>query len=311
MSTVTAVIVHHANLHDTFACVASLVTGDRVPENIIVVDNSEADFDISEFNIPFQRVGEKEFELSFAYNACAPPYSVKWLQTKNNGYAAALNVGIKKANADFYWLLNNDVTVAKDALKNLVNYAVQNTSKRLGVAGCKVMFHDRPNVINAVGGKFNRWKGGGYNIGANQVDERQFDKNDVDIDYAYGAAMFVSKRFVEEVGLLDESYFLYFEELDWTTRGNKKGFATGFCSSCVVYHKQGATTGKKIKQAHQTSDTAHWHYRNLIRFYRKHYPALLFVPYARLGGLVVKRLLQGRNAEAKLILKTMLGATRS
>ena len=310
MPSVTAIVVHHANIQDTFECVASLVSAERVPDEVIVVDNSEAEFDAKEFNIPFKRSDSGRLELSFSPNACAPAYRVNWLQTKNNGYAAALNTGIKNSQSDFYWLLNNDLVVESNALKNLLEYAARNASKRLGVIGCKVMFSEQRNVINAVGGKFNKWTGGGYNVGSRQTDEKQFDTGDVDIDYAYGAAMFVSSEYVRVVGSLDESYFLYFEELDWTVRGKEKGFTTGYCPSCVVFHKQGASTGKKIKQAHRTDDTARWHYTNLVRFYRKHHPTLLFVPYLRLSVLAFKRLLQGRTGEAKLILKTMVGVTR-
>jgi GT2 family glycosyltransferase len=301
MSRVAVVIVHHANPADTFACVESLLMGTRVPDKLIVVDNGN---DAIDFTGTFEIVSNENGLVGLRHITTG--HQIDWLKADNRGYAAALNDGIRslqKHNVDYFWLLNNDLAAEPDALQRLIEFADVNKNKRLGLIGCKVKFYDRRDTLNAVGGRFFIWKAGGYNIGANQKDNGQFDNNNVHIDYPYGAAMLTSAAFINDIGLLDESYFLYFEELDWTVRGKRKGYQVGYCSACVVYHKQGASTGKQIKQAHTNAGTVNYQYGNLTTFYRKHYPLLLPIAYARLLALAAKRFSQNRSDEAKQILR--------
>jgi GT2 family glycosyltransferase len=71
------------------------------------------------------------------------------------------------------------------------------------------------------------------------------------VDYAIGASLLASREFVEDVGLMNEEYFLYYEELDWSIQGEKKGWGTFNCNKCSVLHKQGKTTqtGERYKNA--------------------------------------------------------------
>ena len=93
------------------------------------------------------------------------------------------------------------------------------------------------------------------------------------MDYVVGAAMLVSRRFIEEVGPMDASYFLYSEEHDWAHRGRQRGFALGWAPRSIVFHKHGATIGTSPGGGSNLS--LFYLFRNKALFTARHYPALL------------------------------------
>jgi GT2 family glycosyltransferase len=203
------------------------------------------------------------------------------IQTGDNlGFAGGCNVGIRYALAqgdlDYVWLLNNDTIVTPHSLKSLVSRA--KADPKIGICGSTLLGLRFPTKIQALGGAcFRPSKGSTEPFGAGEV----WPKNDLDVhtietkmDYVVGASMLVSRAFLDTVGLLSEDYFLYFEELDWVSRAKGK-FLLGYAPESIVYHIEGASTGK--------SGNLHYVYRSLVRFTWRH--RRLYFP------LIISRLL--------------------
>lgn len=258
---------------------------------------------------------EQELELKIAGNTTAPfKYPLIFVQaTSDIGFAGGNNVGsryaLQKADADFVWLLNNDTTLEYDALKHLVDKAAayQVAGEKVGMIGSKLRWYRWPEKINAIGGMFNKWTTWSYHLGVREVDSGQYDRDDVKFDYVYGASIFIRKEFLQDVGLMNDVYYAYFEEMDWEVRAQRKGWKHGYCYQSIIYHKQGVTTGKEIKSKQRPLFFMCCKYRGWMLFYQLYYPYLIFAPVIRLAGKALKNLTEGNAKESLLILKILLG----
>jgi GT2 family glycosyltransferase len=201
---------------------------------IIVIDNGSTDDSVEMFRKKYQKN-----EL------------IKILDTqKNLGYVGGNNFGIKyalKHNYDYVLLLNNDVIVDNDFLTNLLKPALKNNS--FGILGPKIYFapghefhKDRyskdevGNVIWAVGGQMDWNNILGSNIGVDEVDHGQFEKMTTDLDFISGCCMLVRKEVFEKIGLLDQDYFMYLEDVDFCQRAKKAGYKLTYIPSSKIWH---------------------------------------------------------------------------
>ena len=229
------------------------------------------------------------------------------------GFAGGNNVGsryaLAKGDADYVWLLNNDTTLDYDALKFLVGKDSEYKSKneKVGIIGSKLRWYRWPEKINAIGGMFNKWTTWSYHLGLKEVDKGQYDRDDVQFDYVYGASLFIRKEFLEEVGLMNDVYYAYFEEMDWEARGVRKGWKHGYTWKSVIYHKQGVTTGKEIKSKRRPLFFMCCKYRGWMLFYQLYYPYLIFAPVIRLLLKAMKNITEGNWKESLLIIKILFG----
>lgn len=223
---------------------------------------------------------------------------------ENRGFAAGNNIGIsyalKQKDCDYIWLLNNDTLVERDALTQLVKHHQLSTGN-LGILGSKLLYYHEPGLIQAIAGKYNKWLCTTHHIGGDIKDKGQFDPPYVpEADYIVGASMFVSRAFVEDVGLMREDYFLYFEELDWTFRGKQKGWSIGVCTTSKVYHKEGASINAKEKK----SELADFYsLRNRLVFSKRFFPVALPLIYLSFLGVALNRLKRGQFRRLGMILK--------
>lgn len=166
------------------------------------------------------------------------------LNDSNTGYGKANNQGIKKAKGKYILLLNNDTVVHKDALQNLVKFA-ENTPD-CGVVGSKLLNMDGtlqmscfnfPTIDNAIKeyyfnqtGLFDKFAPKG--------------KLPVTVDSVVGAVFLITPKARELVGILDERYFAYFEDIDYCRQAWKKGLKVYYLPNSVITHYHGATFKK-------------------------------------------------------------------
>lgn len=232
------------------------------------------------------------------------------IQTGENlGFAGGNNVGLRYALArddfDYVWLLNSDAVAAPDALLCLVERALQDP--QIGLCGSTILYYHNPSLIQTLGGgRYNKWLGATAHIAEHQEIERfSFEHRQrlaKSMDYVMGASMLVSKAFLKTIGLMNETNFLYFEELDWATRA-KGRFKLGYAEQSVIYHKSGRSVGNAPKEWSATS--VFYSTRSRINFARKFYPQFLPLVYLRLAMSLVRQWLSGRRAQAQAIWKAM------
>jgi GT2 family glycosyltransferase len=211
---------------------------------------------------------------------------------KNLGFPAGNNVAIRDAiqrNPDYFLLLNNDTLVAPDFLSKLVR--VTESDQRIGIVNPKILYFEPSDRIWFAGGYFKPWWSTGKVRGVNRRDMGKYDDTR-EISFVTGCAFLIKTAVVRQIGLLDELFFLGFEDLDWTVRALRAGFRAFYVGSAVIWHKSSYDTkknlGKPIMDFYRT--------RNSILLARKHlafryWPLFLlslgrYVAYRSLGYLL-------------------------
>jgi len=239
-------------------------------------------------------------------------YPLIFIQAGENlGFAGGNNIGIKYALAkndfEYIWFLNNDTVIEKDTLSKMVQKfeSYKKEGKKVGILGSKLLYYDRPNIIQGIGGIYNKWFAVAKHLGVFEEDKGQYDNEQIldKIDYVIGASMLVSKEFIKEVGLMCEDYFLYFEELDWTLRGKEKGYQLGYCWQSKVYHKEGGSIGSSSKGSDKSEIADYYGLRNRILFTKKFYPNYLWSVYLGFGVVILNRIKRKKTKSLLRILK--------
>jgi GT2 family glycosyltransferase len=221
----------------------------------------------------------------------------------NLGFAGGCNVGIRYAlaqrNADYVWLLNNDTVVDGEALITMVRMA--EADARLGICGSLLRSYHAPYDIQTAGGRrYLRWTGRTRPM--TKLDAPRVSTESGSPDYIEGASMLVGRKLLEEVGLLEESYFLYFEEIDWVMRARPR-FHFGYTTDSVVYHKEGASAGSALKREHRSALSDYYLSRSRILFTARYCPWFLPSVLIALSVSMLQRILIGRGANSLAMLR--------
>jgi GT2 family glycosyltransferase len=218
----------------------------------------------------------------------------------NLGFAGGNNVGIRLAwpeQYDYFWLLNSDTVIETDTLMHLVARAQQDSA--IGIVGSTLLYYTAPTQVQAMGGAIfdaDRMVAGHVGINLPLADVPASPAAiEAEMAYVVGASMLVSRSFIEQIGLMQEDYFLYFEELDWAMRAQGK-FRMGYAPQSRVYHKVGASS----------ADTASWFsmrllYRNRLKFVSRFFPARVSAAIRYLFREMCWLALTGRFTHARAI----------
>ena len=162
--------------------------------------------------------------------------------SKNLGFAGGNNLAIIEAKGKYLFFLNNDTEVTNSCIEPLVNLFETNSSA--GIVSPKILFFDSDSTIQYAGStEINPWTGRNKGIGSMEKDYGQFNTS-YETDLAHGAAMMVPKAIIDEVGLMPEIYFLYYEELDWCEMIKRKGYTCHYMGESSIYHKESISVGK-------------------------------------------------------------------
>jgi GT2 family glycosyltransferase len=126
------------------------------------------------------------------------------------------------------------------------------------------------------------------------------------LDYVLGASMLVSSKFLSVIGLMNETYFLYYEEIDWATRAIGK-FTLAYAPMSVVYHKEGASIGSKLSGSHKLRYRSEYFLvKSRIKFTRNYFKYAIPTIYIGLFVIFLVRLLRGEWARATMMVKALL-----
>jgi len=180
------------------------------------------------------------------------------------------------------------------------------------MCGTQVRYYHRPGMWQQLNGsRFKLLTGQSSGIGANQPVTRPFDPRKVarETDFVLGASIAVSRAFVETVGYMEESYFLYFEEMDWSVR-NRGRFTIAFAHGAIIYHKEGGSIGSSGKKGQRSETSEYYLMRSRIMFYRRNFPLLWPLQYPLALGQIARRLLRRQPQKAAAMTRAMLGMSR-
>jgi hypothetical protein len=161
---------------------------------------------------------------------------------RNHGFAKAYNMALEEIESDFIVLLNNDVKVEPEWLNELMPYI--SSDDEVSAVTPKMLFMQKPSVINAAGGKCDIY-GSGWNRGNGEKDNGQYEKVE-EVFYANCGAIVIRKKAWKDVGSFDERYFLYGEDLDWCWRARLKGYKIIYVPDSRIYHEWRASNGPMI-----------------------------------------------------------------
>lgn len=304
-----AVVVNWNGWRDTIGCLESLLAQD-VALRVVVCDNGSGDgsseriADWLDSRLPGwtreQVAGAPAWEAGRqATGSGVSAFALLRLED-NRGYAGGLNAGIRWAQARWgareFWLLNNDVEAAPDALRAL--QAAHARVPGAGICGSVLMEWDRPDAVQAVAGNFRRWLG----VGAH---ERRMPPGDVllDPDYPVGASLYVTQDYLERVGPMDDSYFLYCEEMDWAERGRRQGFVPVVALASRLRHKEGASTGSRGGVRHKSLLSERYGVVNRLRITRRFWPHWLPAVWLSLWLVALDRIVHREFRRAALVLR--------
>lgn len=317
------ILVNYNGWRDTLVCLNSILTQDYENYHIVIVDNKSTDDSVNQIYKWINELSQIELMKSYdnvgLINDSMIISNSKYKQhnrivliqaNENRGFSAGNNIGIfflqKEFGCNYIWLLNNDTTIEKDSIVSLVHRMGQERTKnsKIGILGSKIMEFYGENCIQSIGFKYNKLFSVSKPIGKGEIDIGQYDIEQIDADFVMGASMFVDINFINEVGLMSEDYFLFFEELDWILRGKKIGWGFGYEYKSKIYHKQGGSTGLNKQGRNEFFDF--YQIKNRLLFTYKFYPLYLTTLYPALVLSLIKRLINKEFIAAKNTLKLML-----
>lgn len=162
---------------------------------------------------------------------------------KNLGFAGGNNLGIKSAKGELLFFINNDTELTPGILQPLIDTFHKHPDA--GAVSPKFHYYFHPGIIEYAGyQRVSILTGRNGMIGCKEKDIGQYDK-ETETHYTHGGAMMLPRYIIDLVGLMPESYFLYYEEFDWCEQIKRKGFKIYYQPRALIYHKESMTTGKE------------------------------------------------------------------
>jgi hypothetical protein len=328
---IVVIIVTYGGAEDAIESIASLLQSTHASFKIILCDNASPDGTLARvrafargeklaqlrpgcpiaIDLPAGAIDHVELDADAPFVDIAALPRLSLVDTKaNRGYAGGNNVALRWLQAnpdwDYGWILNPDTVVDRGAMAALVAHA--RGRPQLGPIGARMCFYDDPQRIEQWGGgRFRRLRASGLDIGVGRPASYRPVPGQVEreMTYVVGSSFFFPRAFLDTVGLMDERYFLYFEEVDWCRR--RGDFALGYAHDAIVYHKCGASIGSSISRKKVSPLALYWTFRNRYVYTWKFDPWAL--PAVYLWGYydVLRFILIGSWRGALIVLRTMHG----
>ena len=223
---------------------------------------------------------------------------------RNLGFAGGNNFGIKEAKGKYILLINNDAYFKEYNIEQLIKRLI--SSDKIGIVCPKICFAWGNNPLQFAGyTPLSPITVRNQAIGFGEDDHGQYDIA-TPTPYAHGAAMLIKREAINEVGLMPECFFLYYEELDWSMMFTRAGYEIWYDPACTVYHKESQTTGQKSPLR------TYYITRNRLLLVKRNYKGInKYLSYIYLIGLVatrdiIKNTLQGRFDLVKSVFRGIL-----
>jgi len=244
------ILINFNGIKDTIECLISLSKVTFQNLRVIIVDNNSNESD-----------KEKLRSLDF-------PFIDKIIFSDSNlGFSGGNNLGIKytlENGADYILLLNNDTVVQPEFLNQLL--LCFEKDEKIGISTCQINYYYDKNKV---------WYGGGYidKLRASGYSFTNADTQEGFVTFASGCCLLIKKNVIEDIGLLDENYFLYLEDTDYCARVIKK-YKIFFSNKTLIYHKVGASVKSQIN-----INSIYYSIRNRLFFQKKMNPQFFLISY--------------------------------
>lgn len=243
---VAIIVLNWNRCEDTLECLASLYNMTHAKAgntDVILVDNGSTDGTVETVKAEF------------------PEAEVISLP-ENLGFAAGCNVGLRRAlelAADYVLLINNDAVVAPDILEHLISVA--KTHPDVGLLGPVIYRFDKPNQVWSAG-----YRQRPIMLSAQPPAGQPEASVPYEVDRLYGAGLLIRRQVLEDVGLFDERFFMYYEDADLCRRAQEAGYRLMVVPSAHMWHKVSASTGEgsPVQKFHLA--------RSSVLFFAKHTP---------------------------------------
>ena len=203
----------------------------------------------------------------------------------NLGFAGGVNASLRTFSDDdswsAVWLLNPDTLVDPQALRALIERRAETGAD---IVGSRLVLASTGKIQFYGGGRWRPLLARGYNLGLGAdgdapVDAAQIEK---DLDFVSGAALYASREFIRQHGLMNERFFLYYEEVEWCMRSGAAKLA--YAHEAIVHHFHGSTIGSARKWAARPRLAVYLDERNRLLFahdrYRRIYPFVVVATFA-------------------------------
>lgn len=229
---VSIIILNYNKNQVTLDCLKSLKNQTYKNFEILLVDNG------SKYNTFLELKRElKQFKENL---------EILLIRIKVNLYfTGGNNKALKIVQGKYICLLNNDTIVSPDFIEKMVDFLEENSDA--GMISPKIKVYKNKNYIWYAGAHINLRKASVSELrGSYEFDPQNQKYNEAALtDYAAGTALFLKKEVLDKIGLLDEIFFMYFEEADWNLRAKKKGYKIYYVPTTIIYHKVTPIISKK------------------------------------------------------------------
>ena len=235
---------------------------------------------------------------------------VKFMRSENNlGFAGGNNLAIKEAKGDFLFFINNDAEMTEGCIEKLLE--LFQTHPKLGIASPLLCYFNEnpkrnPDLIQYAGSThLHPITARNWTIGEKEINKGQYNKPQPTA-YAHGAAMMVKREVIDNVGVMFEDFFLYYEELDWCERIRQSGYEIWIEPRAKVYHKESVTVGA------MSPLKTYYLNRNRIYFMRRNFSGLnlllfsLFLIFFTIPKNLLMFLLRGQFEHAQVFIKAIV-----
>jgi GT2 family glycosyltransferase len=236
--TVTTIVINWKLKEATERCLQSLAQL-KYPTRIVVVDNGSNDGSLEYLKTKFPEIDLIGLPSNIGFGAAC------------NHVIARL---LRESTSNYFFLLNNDAVIEARALTELVKAAEKHPEA--GIFGPKIFCSDNPARLWYAGARRRRGVLAATDTGRGQIDHGQFDARQ-QVDYIFGAAMFIRRSVFERIQLFDERFFLYLEDLDFCLRAQQAGFSLRFVPAAMIWHIGSASTRQftALRRYHQVRST--------------------------------------------------------
>ena len=287
---IAVILVNWKKYNLTSNCIDSLNKSNYKNFKIILVDNEYSEKSLIELKNQHKDI-------------------VVFKEKNNLGFSGGNNIGIRYAlenDYDYIMLLNNDTEVKENFILPLVERIEKDHF--LGAVQPLILNFSNKSIIWNAGGKLNKFLG----LTSTRLNNNKLNSSIVFDDYTdwiSGCCILIKSEIVKKIGLLDEKFFTYYEDVDWSLRMKSLGYDLGFVKESIIYHHGSSSSkNKKTKEGVISSKIHYFNIRNHILLLKKHknlfnFFGIVFFQIIKITSYIFYFLIKFRFNKLTMVLK--------